>query len=155
MSTQTAVDAPVTARPSTGRVVGPVMAAWLVVEAKWTWYRRSWRATVGSSVLMPLLFLIALGFGFGTRCGWAPPPSGLRYVIYLAPALLASAAVQNAASESTFPVLAGFKWQRLYLGIASTPVTRTGSSRASSSGSCCGWRSPARCTCWSPSRWAP
>jgi lipooligosaccharide transport system permease protein len=123
MSTGTAVTAQVTPRPSTGRVVGPVLAAWLVVEAKWTWYRKGWRASVGSSVLMPLLFLVALGYGFGTQVKASAATEGMSYVVYLAPALLASAAIQNAAGESTFPVLAGFKWQKIYWGVVSTPVT--------------------------------
>src|SRR5262245_45711424 len=104
MSTETAeASAPTTVQPSTGRVVGPAHAAWLVVEAKWTWYRKAWRATIGSSVLMPLLFLVALGYGFGAQVNASAATEGMRYVVYLAPALLASAAVQNAASESTFP----------------------------------------------------
>ena len=123
MSTDTVETPPSTAAPSTGRVVGPVAAAWLVVEGKWTWYRKAWKATIGSSVLMPLLFLIALGFGFGTQVKAGAATEGMRYVGYLAPALLASAAVQNAASESTFPILAGFKWQKIYWGIAASPLT--------------------------------
>jgi lipooligosaccharide transport system permease protein len=122
MSTETAVPVPVTPRPSTGRVVGPVHAAWLIVEGKWTWYRMSWRATIGSSVLMPLLFLVALGYGFGTQVKAGAATDGMRYVVYLAPALLASAGVQNAASESTFPILSGFKWQKRFWGIAATPI---------------------------------
>jgi lipooligosaccharide transport system permease protein len=122
MSTDT-VRSPQAVRPSTGRVVGPLAAAWLVVEAKWTWYRTGWRATIGSSILMPLLFLIALGYGFGTQVKSGAATEGMRYVAYLAPALLASAAVQNAASESTFPILAGFKWQKIYWGIGATPIS--------------------------------
>ena len=36
-----------------------------VVEHHWTWYRRNWRATAVSSILQPLLFLLAFGLGFG------------------------------------------------------------------------------------------
>jgi lipooligosaccharide transport system permease protein len=103
--------------------VGPVRAALLVVEGLWVWYRRNWRATVISSVLQPVLMLLALGLGFGSQVRPGTATGGLPYVVYLAPALLAVSAVQNAASESTFPVLSAFKWQRIYWGITATPIT--------------------------------
>ena len=50
----------------TGRVLPGWRAALLVVEERWIWYRRNWRATAISSLLQPLLFLVAFGVGFGT-----------------------------------------------------------------------------------------
>lgn len=85
-----------------------------VVEHHWLWYRGNWRASVVSSVLQPLLFLVAFGVGFG-----ALVDHGGR----AAPALVAVSAVQSAASESTYPVLSGFKWQRIYHGMAAGPIT--------------------------------
>ena len=108
---------------ATGRVVGPVRAALLVVEGLWTWYRRNWRATVISSVLQPVLMLLALGLGLGSQVHPGAATGGLPYVVYLAPAVLAASAVQNAAGESTYPVLGSFKWQRIYWGITATPIT--------------------------------
>ncbi|MCE0764328.1 ABC transporter permease [Pseudonocardia kujensis] len=99
----------------------------LVVESFWRWYRRNWRATAVSSVLQPLLFLLAFGLGFGsliaTRPGAAAATGGVPYLVWLAPALLAMSTVQSAAFEMTYPVLSGFKWQRVYLGMAATPLT--------------------------------
>ncbi len=106
-----------------GRVVAPAHAAFIVVEGMWTWYRRNWRATVVSSVVQPVLFLLALGFGFGSQVRPSGATGGLDYVVYLAPALLAATAVQIAAFESTYPVLSAFKWQQTYLGIAASPIT--------------------------------
>ena len=51
--------------PPTGRAAGPLGGVLLVVEHHWTWYRRNWRATAVSSILQPLLFLLAFGVGFG------------------------------------------------------------------------------------------
>jgi lipooligosaccharide transport system permease protein len=104
-------------------VVGPVHAALIVVEGMWTWYRRNWRATVVSSVVQPVLFLLALGFGFGSQVRPSAATGGLEYVVYLAPALLVATAVQIASFESTYPVLSAFKWQQTYLGIAASPIT--------------------------------
>ena len=108
-----------------GRVPGPARSVLLVVEGLWTWYRRNWRATVVSSVLQPVLYLLALGLGFGSQVQPSAATEGLRYVIYLAPALLVAGAVQNAAFESTYPVLSAFKWQKTYRGVTSTPITPT------------------------------
>jgi lipooligosaccharide transport system permease protein len=108
---------------STGRVPGPWRAPLLVAEGLWEWYRRNWRATVVSSVLNPLFFLLALGFGLGSQIDPGSVPGGMRYAVYLAPALLATAAVQNAAGESTFPILSSFRWSKVYWGMSSTPVT--------------------------------
>jgi lipooligosaccharide transport system permease protein len=105
------------------RVVNPVHAALIVVEGMWTWYRRNWRATFVSSVVQPVLFLLALGFGLGSQIRPTEATGGLRYVVYLAPALLVATAVQIAAFESTYPILSAFKWQQTYLGIAASPIT--------------------------------
>lgn len=107
----------------TGRVVPSWHAALLVVEGFWTWYRRNWRATVISSVAQPLLTLLAFGVAFGALVRPGVLTGGVPYLVYLAPALLAMAAVQNAAVESTWPVMSMFKWQRGYFAITATPVT--------------------------------
>jgi lipooligosaccharide transport system permease protein len=119
MAVQSEVD---TTPRSTGRPLGTVRAALIVVEGMWTWYRRNWRATVVTSVVQPVLFLLALGFGFGSQVEPGAATGGLRYVVYLAPALLVATAVQIAAFESTYPVLSAFKWQQTYLAIAASPI---------------------------------
>ncbi|MFC4001436.1 ABC transporter permease [Prauserella oleivorans] len=113
------------ARPSraTGRVVGSWRAAWLRVEAHWTWYRRYWRSSLYSSGLQPVFFLAAMGIGFGSQVEPGPATGGLSYVHYVAPALLVAGAVQNAVGEASWPVLSGFKWQKDYLAVTATPVT--------------------------------
>lgn len=108
---------------SAGRVVPGWRAALLVVEGFWTWYRRNWRATLISSVAQPLLILLAFGVAFGSLVPTSAATGGVPYLQYLAPALLAMAALQTAAIESTWPVKSNFKWQRTYFAIAATPVT--------------------------------
>ncbi|MGQ0838082.1 ABC transporter permease [Actinokineospora sp.] len=113
----------VAVRRGTGQVLSPVRATLLVVEGLWIWYRRNWRSTVISSVLQPVLYLVALGIGFGSQVRPSEVTLGLPYAQYLAPALLVSAALQTASFESTYPILSAFKWQRTYLGITATPIT--------------------------------
>jgi len=101
-------------------------ASLVVVEARWMWYRRRWRASVFSTLLQPLLFLIALGIGFGSLVSASPATGGRDYLDYLAPALLAAAAVQNAVTESTYPILSHFKWRKTYHAMTSAPLTPAG-----------------------------
>jgi lipooligosaccharide transport system permease protein len=115
----------------TARCTGRVLPGWramlLVVEARWIWYRRNWRATAISSLLQPLLFLVAFGVGFGSLIGTSDRvvqfTGGVSYLVYLAPALLVIGAIQTAAFESTYPILSAFKWQRSYWAVTATPVT--------------------------------
>jgi lipooligosaccharide transport system permease protein len=117
---QSEVDSAVRA---TGQALGTVRASFIVVEGMWTWYKRNWRATVVSSVVQPVLFLLALGFGLGSQVTPTAATEGLPYVVYLAPALLVVTAVQIASFESTYPVLSAFKWQQTYLAIAASPIS--------------------------------
>ncbi|GLY67193.1 ABC transporter permease [Amycolatopsis taiwanensis] len=108
---------------ASGRVVGSWRAAWFRVEGHWAWYRRYWRSTLYSTGLQPVLFLVALGVGFGSQVKAGTATGGLSYLHYIAPTLLVSAAAQNAVGESTYPVLSGFKWQKDYLAVTATPIT--------------------------------
>ena len=70
-------------------------------------YRRTWRGTIISSVLNPVLFLGAMGLGLGTlvnRHGTAHL-GGVSYLTFLAPGLLAAAAMETGIGECTYPVL--------------------------------------------------
>ncbi|CCH28739.1 ABC transporter permease [Actinosynnema sp. NPDC047251] len=97
--------------------------ALLVVEGHWAWYRRNWRATAISNFVQPVLFLLAMGVGFGSQVQPGEATGGLRYVVFLAPALIVTAATQSAMFESTYSVFSAFKWQKTYVGIVSTPIT--------------------------------
>lgn len=107
-----------------GRVLPGRWAVLMVLEHYWRWYRHGWRATVVSSVLQPVLFLLAFGLGLGSLVdARGLGPDGVAYLVYLAPGLLAMSAVQTAAFESTYPVVSGFKWQQTYWAMTATPLT--------------------------------
>jgi lipooligosaccharide transport system permease protein len=104
--------------------LGAVRAVGLVLEGNWAWYRRNWRATAISSVLQPVLMLLSFGLGLGSllRPGAV---GGVPYLVFLAPALLAAGCVQLASMESTYPVLSGFTWQRVYWAVVASPISAT------------------------------
>ncbi|HJU48470.1 MAG TPA: ABC transporter permease [Gaiellaceae bacterium] len=86
-------------------------------------YRRVWRGTVISSLLNPVFYLAALGIGLGTLVDDGNGgPGGVPYLDFVAPGLVAAAAMQVAATESSFPVMAAFKWTRQYHAMLATPL---------------------------------
>lgn len=98
-----------------------------VVELRAMQYRRSFRASIFSSFLNPVLFLLAMGVGLGTyvdRSGTATQAlGGLTYLQFLAPGLLAATAMQAAAFESTFPIMGGLAWQKTFHAMYATPIS--------------------------------
>ena len=74
----------------------------------------------------PLFYLVAIGIGIGVLVNENSGTSGtggVEYITFIAPALLASAALTGALDEAMFPVMEGFKWRRLFYAINSTPIT--------------------------------
>jgi lipooligosaccharide transport system permease protein len=87
-------------------------------------YKRVWRGTIGTSLINPLLYLAALGVGLGTIVDSSSnAPAGVPYLDFIAPGLLAAAAMQTAATESSWPVMGAIKWTRTYYAMTATPLT--------------------------------
>ena len=86
-------------------------------------YRRVWRGSAVSTLLVPVLNLLALGVGLGTLVNAKGGIDGLPYSVYLAPGLLAAGVMQTAADEGTFPVMGALRWNRTYLAMTATPLT--------------------------------
>ena len=86
-------------------------------------YRRIWRGTVITSIVNPVFYLGALGVGLGSlvnKSGGAP--LGVPYLDFVAPGMLASAAMQLASGEASWPVMGSFKWTRQYFAMIATPL---------------------------------
>jgi len=95
----------------------PMMAT---LERELILYRRLWQASVFSSFLLPLLFVLSIGVGVGNYITGGV--DGVPYLNYVVPGVLVTTAFQIAIGESTYPVLGGFKWQRSYHAMRATPV---------------------------------
>lgn len=96
-----------------------------VVEGHLRTYRHTWRGSVVSSFVTPVLFLAAMGLGLGSlvdRSGSATTLAGPSYLAFLTPGLMAASAMQNAAADGAWPVMAGMKWVKTYHAALATPV---------------------------------
>lgn len=85
-------------------------------------YRRVWRGSVVSSVVNPVLYLTALGVGLGTIVNHGRTPLGIPYLDFVAPGLLAAVAMQIAAAECSWPIMAAVRWTREYHAMLATPL---------------------------------
>ena len=76
------------------------------------------------AVGQPLLYLVAMGIGLAALVsGGVGTVDDVDYLTFVAPALLVSTVVMSVSGEMTYPVMSGFKWQRLYYGPAASPVS--------------------------------
>jgi lipooligosaccharide transport system permease protein len=96
-----------------------------VFEHRFLSYRRTFRASIFSSFLTPLLFLTAMGVGLGGYVDASTQDAlgGVPYLAFLAPGLLVATAMQAGSFESTFPIMGGLVWNRTFHAMYATPLT--------------------------------
>ena len=85
-----------------------------------------WSAILAFGIGNPVLYLTSVGIGIGTLVDanlGSDGINGVSYLLFLAPALLASAAIQSGMDEVTFPVLAGFIWEKTFYAMNATAIT--------------------------------
>lgn len=71
----------------------------------------------------PLLYLMAMGLGLGALIGAdGTTVDGVSYITFIAPALLAGSAMMSGVIETTFPVMAGFRWHKHYYSTQATTL---------------------------------
>lgn len=85
-------------------------------------YRRTWRGTVISSFVNPVLFLAAMGAGLGDLVDDGARDLAIPYLAFVAAGLMAATAMQNGAGDASFPVMAGIKWRKNFHGTITTPL---------------------------------
>jgi len=99
------------------RGFGPALS---VLEFHLTGYRRTWRSSVFSSFLLPLLMVLSFGVGVGAYVD--SRIDGVGYLDWIVPGLIASTALQVAIAESSWPVLGGFSWHKIYFSQVAAPL---------------------------------
>ena len=77
-----------------------------------------------SGLAEPVFYLLSIGIGIGKLVGGIQGPGGRTYAygVYVAPALLAAAAMNGAIFECTFNVYFKLKYARVYDAVLATPM---------------------------------
>jgi lipooligosaccharide transport system permease protein len=100
--------------------------SWYVAEHRIRGMRSYAWTLIATSLGNPLVYLFALGVGLASLVDQGiPNGSGgtVSYLVFVAPALLATAAVMAAAEESTYPMMMGFKWNPIFYAMNASPIT--------------------------------
>lgn len=95
-----------------------VMERGILSTAKTNWL------IVVSGFFEPVFYLLAMGIGLGSYIGAIQVPGGhtVPYAAYIAPALLAVAAMNGAVFDSTWNVFFKMNFGKLYDGMLATPL---------------------------------
>ncbi|TMD43095.1 MAG: ABC transporter [Chloroflexi bacterium] len=94
-----------------------------LVERNTVLYRRHWLLLV-SGFFEPLLYLLAIGFGVGALVGQSITLNGrpVAYAVFVAPAMMATSAMNGAVYETAFNFFFKLKYSKLYDAVLATPL---------------------------------
>ncbi|MCO7202942.1 ABC transporter permease [Microbacterium sp. CnD16-F] len=83
-----------------------------------------WTIVVGA-LGQPVLYLLGLAAGLAALIQAPIDDRGVQvdYLVFVAPALLVTAAISVASEEMTYPVMAGFKWRRYFFGFNASALS--------------------------------
>ena len=124
MTTVARVDVPRSPAP------GPLATAWSriwrarrLVERNILVYRHQWIIIV-SGAFEPIFYLLGIGLGLGAIIETVPLADGreVAYAAFVAPALVASAAMNGAVFETIFNVFFKLNYAKTYEGVLATPI---------------------------------
>jgi lipooligosaccharide transport system permease protein len=87
-------------------------------------YRRQWMWFV-SGFAEPVLYLLSIGIGVGELVGRVPGPAGqlVPYRDFVAPGMMAVAAMNGAVFDTTFGFFIKLKYQGVYEAMLTTPLS--------------------------------
>ncbi|HLM29658.1 MAG TPA: ABC transporter permease [Acidimicrobiales bacterium] len=97
--------------------------AFRVVERNARTYVRMWPAFL-SGFLEPVFYLFSIGIGVGALVGDLPGPGGrpVAYDVFVAPAMLATSAMNGTVFDTTFNFFFKFKYAKTFDGMLATPL---------------------------------
>ena len=98
---------------------------WYVAEHRLRGMLAYLQTMIATSIGTPVLYLYALGVGLATLidANIGDGPNAVSYLVFVAPALLCSAALSVASEEFTYPILLGFKWKPIFFAINAAPIS--------------------------------
>jgi lipooligosaccharide transport system permease protein len=97
-------------------------AGWRIVERNFLVYKRGW-AVFLTGFLEPVLYLFSIGVGVaGLVGGLSVNGEVVPYTEFVAPAMLAAAAMNGAIFDSTYNIFFRMKYAKLYDTVLATPL---------------------------------
>ena len=99
--------------------LGGALRVWRRDMESW---RKYYKASLVGALGEPILSLLAIGYGLGRFVDIDPGGAGLGYAHFLAPGILASAAMNAASFEATFGSYTRMTEQKTYDAILATPI---------------------------------
>jgi len=117
-------------QPAAAPAPGALATAWAriwrarrLVERNIMVYRHQW-IIILSGVFEPIFYLIGIGLGLGGIVQEVPISDGrvVAYAAFVAPALLATAAMNGAVFETIFNVFFKLNYAKTYEGVLATPM---------------------------------
>ncbi|HVC71563.1 MAG TPA: ABC transporter permease [Acidimicrobiales bacterium] len=102
----------------------PATPLWARSLGYWLYqYKRTWRGSITTSFLYPVLYLSAIGVGLGSLVNHhAHTVDSVKYIDFLAPGLMAATAMQIGGNEAMYPVMGAIKWMKTYFAMLATPL---------------------------------
>jgi lipooligosaccharide transport system permease protein len=98
--------------------------AWRIVERNYLVYRHGWFVFL-TGMLEPVFYLFSIGIGVGGLIGSFTLGSGtsVSYVEFVAPAMLATSAMNGALFDATYNIFFRMKYEKLYDAMLATPLS--------------------------------
>ncbi len=82
-------------------------------------YRRTWKMNLLPNFFEPILYLVSMGIGVGA---YIQEMGGTSYIAFLAPGLVAVAAMNGASFEVTYNAYVRMNFEKTYESMLTTPI---------------------------------
>lgn len=113
------------AEPEVARASAQRFGTWYVTEHNLRRLKNYGWTVVATAFGTPLLYLFAFGVGLATlitQNRGDGAVAGVDYLVFVAPALLCTAAVTVASEEFTYTIMMGFKWNPIFFAMNAAPL---------------------------------
>jgi lipooligosaccharide transport system permease protein len=100
------------------------IGSWYVTEHQLRITLRYGAVTLATTIGTPFLYLFAFGIGLGALVSASGTVvDGVSYLAFVAPALICTATMTIATGEFTFPIMLGFRWNPIFIGMNAAPLS--------------------------------
>jgi lipooligosaccharide transport system permease protein len=118
--------ADVRARAVKGGVRPRRFGGWYAAEHRILGIRSYLGTALATAIGSPYVYLYALGVGLATvvdQGTGANQALGVSFLVFVAPALLATSAMTVASEEFSYPIFGGFKWNPVFQAMNASPLS--------------------------------